>query len=320
VNIRTLAGLLIVSASLSSCTVIDHAFCAPGCQSQTRNTSSLVNFLYPDGKTPPPDNTIPVLHVPLRVGLAFLPSQAGYGAAPLDAAQKQELLERIRQRFSSRKFVSEIVVIPDYYLTTARGFAGLDGVQRLYNIDLMALVSYDQVSHTDDNKLSLGYLTIVGAYVLPGSSHDTATLVDLAVVDPATKSLVLRAGGTSTHHGASTLVDVNRDARKESVGGFNDATNQMIGNFDSALSDFEANVHAGKANIRVVDRTKPSGSGGGGGSIGLAELLALLALTATGGILSVRRRGFVLRKECRAEGAGGHNGRGRGGSVGEQPQ
>ena len=170
-----------------------------------------MSFLYPDGKTPPPNNTIPVLHVPLRVGLAFLPSQAGYGAAPLDAAQKQELLERIRQRFSSRKFVSEIVVIPDYYLATARGFASLDGVQRLYNIDLMALVSYDQVTHTDDNKLSLGYLTIVGAYVLPGSSHDTATLVDLAVVDAATRSLVLRAGGTSTHHGASTLVDVGRD-------------------------------------------------------------------------------------------------------------
>jgi rhombotail lipoprotein len=291
-KIRMLVGLLMAVAALPGCTIMQHAFCAPGCQSQTHNTSSLVNFLYPDGKTPPPNNTIPVLRVPLRVGLAFLPSQAGFGAAPLDAAQKQELLERIRQRFSSRKFVSEIVVIPDYYLTNARGFAGLDGVQRLYNIDLMALVSYDQVSHTDDNKLSLGYLTIVGAYVLPGSSHDTATLVDLAVVDPATRSLVLRAGGTSTHHGSSTLIDVDRDTRKASASGFNDATNQMIGNFDLALTDFEANVHAGKANVRVVDRNKPSGSGGGGGSIGLWEALALLALSATGGLLARRRNGL----------------------------
>src|SRR5258708_8877615 len=291
-NIRMLAGLLMVGAALSGCTILQHAFCAPGCQSQTRNTSSLVNFLYPDGKTPPPNNTIPLLRVPLRVGLAFLPSQAGYGAAPLDAAQKQELLERIRQRFSNRKFVSEIVVIPDYYLTNARGFAGLDGVQRLYNIDLMALVSYDQVSHTDDNKLSLGYLTIVGAYVLPGSSHDTATLVDLAVVDPTTRSLVLRAGGTSTHHGSSTLIDVDRDARKESAGGFNDDTNQMIGNFDLSLTHFDANVHAGKANVRVVDRNKPSGSGGGGGSLGLWDALALLLLTATGASFAGRRNGL----------------------------
>lgn len=294
-KIRMLVGLLMAAVALPGCTVVQHAFCAPACQSQTHNTSSLVNFLYPDGKTPPPNNTIPVLHVPLRVGLAFLPSQTGYGAAPLDAAQKQELLERIRQRFSSRKFVSEIVVIPDYYLTNARGFAGLDGVQRLYNIDLMALVSYDQISHTDDNKLSLGYLTIVGAYVLPGSSHDTATLVDLAVVDPATRSLVLRAGGTSTHHGASTLIDIDRDTRKESANGFNDATNQMIGNFDVALTDFEANVHAGKANVRVVDRNKPSGSSGGGGSIGMWDV-ALLLLLAPGGLLARRRMALLDRR------------------------
>jgi rhombotail lipoprotein len=288
---RALIGLLTVSAVLSGCTVVDHAFCAPGCKSQTRNTSSLVNFLYPDGKTPPANNTIPVLHVPLRVGLAFLPSQATYGAAPLSAAQKEDLLERIRQRFSSRKFVSEIVVIPDYYLATARGFSSLEGVQRLYNIDLTALVSYDQVAHTDDNKLSLGYLTIVGAYVLHGSTHDTATLVDLAVVDPATRSLVLRAGGTSTQHGSSTLVDVDRDARKESASGFTDATNQMIGNFDAALTDFEANVHAGKANVRVVDRNNPSGSGGGGGSMGLWDALVLLGL-ALGRSLNRMRDAF----------------------------
>ncbi len=264
-------------SGLCGCTVMEHALCAPGCQTQAHNTSSLVSFLYPDGRTPPPSNTIPELHVPLRVGLAFLPSQASYGAAPLDAAQKQDLLERIRQRFATRPFVSEIVVIPDYYLGNSRGFAGLEGVQRLYNIDLMALVSYDQVTHTDDNKLSLGYLTIVGAYILPGSSHDTATLVDLAVVDPATRSLVLRAGGTSNAHGSSTLVDIDRDARKASARGFDEATNQMIGNFDAALTRFQADVHDGKANVRVVARSGASGKGGGG-AVGLVELSALTLL------------------------------------------
>jgi rhombotail lipoprotein len=259
-------------SGLCGCTVMEHALCAPGCQTQAHNTSSLVSFLYPDGRTPPPSNTIPELHVPLRVGLAFLPSQASYGAAPLDAAQKQDLLERIRQRFATRPFVSEIVVIPDYYLGNSRGFAGLEGVQRLYNIDLMALVSYDQVTHTDDNKLSLGYLTIVGAYILPGSSHDTATLVD-----PATRSLVLRAGGTSNAHGSSTLVDIDRDARKASARGFDEATNQMIGNFDAALTSFQADVHDGKANVRVVARSGASGKGGGG-AVGLAELSALTLL------------------------------------------
>lgn len=273
-----MATLALMMMGLTGCAVLEHGFCAPACRSQTHNTSSLVSYLYPDGKSPPLTNTIPELHVPLRVGVAFLPSQASYGAAPLDAAQKQELLERIRQRFSTRPFVSEIVVIPDYYLGTSRGFEGLDGVQRLYNIDLMALVSYDQVTHTDDNTLSLGYLTIVGAYVLPGTSHDTATLVDLAVVDPATRSLVLRAGGTSTNHGSSTLVNVDRNSRKASASGFNDATDQMIANFDTALTAFEADVRNGKANVRVVARNSSSGKGGGG-SVDTIDVIALLILS-----------------------------------------
>jgi len=270
--------------TLSGCAVLGHAFCAPGCETQSRNTSSLVSFLYPDGKTPPLNNTIPELHVPLRVGLAFLPSQASYGAAPLDAAQQEELLERIRERFVTRPFVSEIVVIPDYYLSSARGFAGLEGVQRLYNIDLMALVSYDQVTHTDDNKLSLGYLTIVGAYVLRGSSHDTATLVDLAVVDPATRSLVLRAGGTSVSHDNSTLVDIERDSRRASAAGFTDATDQMLSHFDVALTAFQTDVRNGNANVRVVarsaDRRAGTGGTGGGGRIDAFDITALLLLVA----------------------------------------
>jgi len=279
-RLLALAAALSLLGALSGCAVIGHAFCAPGCQTQAHNSSSLVTFLYPDGGTPPPQNAIPELHVPLRVGLAFLPSQNSNGATSLDAAQKETLLERIRQRFMSRPFVSEIVVIPDYYLTTARGFAGLDGVQRLYNIDLMALVSYDQVTHTDDNDLSLGYLTIVGAYVLRGSSHDTATLVDLAVVDPATRSLVLRAGGVSTSHGNSTLVNVDRATREASANGFDAATDQMIGNFETALTAFQSDVRSGKANVRVVARSNANGKSGGGGAVDLIDLIALLLLVA----------------------------------------
>jgi rhombotail lipoprotein len=276
-KIRLLTGLVALSAALSGCAILSQGFCAPGCRSQTRNSSSLVNFLYPDGQPLPASNTIPELHVPLRVGLAFLPSQSSSGSVTLDAPQKQVLLERIRQRFSSRKFVGEIVIIPDYYLANTRGFAGLDGVQRLYNVDVMALVSYDQVMHTDDNKWSLGYLTIVGAYILPGNTQDSATLVDLAVVDPATRSLVLRAGGTYSWHATSTLVDADRKTREASAKGFEEATNQMINNFDVALAAFETDVHEGRANVHIVSRGERVG-GFGGGALDWWALSGLLGL------------------------------------------
>ncbi|MGC3983208.1 MAG: rhombotarget lipoprotein [Steroidobacteraceae bacterium] len=271
-KIRYVAMMLIAAYGLSGCVALDHVFY--GTTSQVHNSSSLVSFLYPDGKVPPVDNAIPKLPIPLRVGLAFLPSQTA-DAMTLNAAQKAELLQRIHQRFADRKFVAEIVEIPDYYLKTNRGFAGLQGVQRLYNIDVMALVSYDQMTYQDDNKLSLGYMTIVGAFILKGTSRDTSTLVDLAVIDPITHSLILRAGGTDTRHGNSTLVDLQRDSRLAGADSFSIATDQMITNFDAALTRFETDVRAGKANVQVVNR---STGASGGGAMGSASILALLSL------------------------------------------
>jgi rhombotail lipoprotein len=221
---------------------------------------------------PPPEDAMPELHVPLRVGLAFLPPQQAYGMS-LDPVLKERVLERVRQRFADKKFVAQIVVIPDYYLSTNRGFTGLRGVQRLYNIDVMALVSYDQVTHLDENKLSLGYFTIVGAYVFKGSRHDVTTLVDLAVVDPGTRSLVIRAGGTDTRHGNTTLIDVDRETRESASRGFAQAADHMIDNFDAALTKFESDVRDGKAQVRVVNRNGASKAGGGGGFDGPALLL-----------------------------------------------
>ena len=280
---RLMVLFLAVGAGLSGCAVLGaHPWCAPNCQSQHQSSSSLVSFLYPNGRALPSQNAIPELRLPLRVGLAFLPS--ANGATQLDAAHKAELLDRIRAHFADRKFVSDIVIVPDYYLAANSGYTGLEALQRLYAVDVMALVSYDQVTHQDDNGLSLGYLTIVGAFVLPGNSHEVATLVDLAVVDPVSRSLVLRAGGVDRQHGNSTFIDKQRVSQVAAAKGFDTATAQMIGHFDTALSDFEASVRAGKANVRVVSRNASAGSaggeGGGGGDMGMLGLCALLSLAA----------------------------------------
>ncbi len=49
----------------------------------------------------------------------------------------------------------------------------------MYDIDVIALVSYDQVQFTDGSFLSLTYWTIVGAYVVAGEKNDTSTMLDL---------------------------------------------------------------------------------------------------------------------------------------------
>lgn len=125
----------------------------------------------------------------------------------------------------------------------------------------------------------VGYLTIVGAAILKGTRHDESTLIDLAVVDAPSRSLVLRAGGTDVRHASATLIRENRESREAGVAGFTAATAQMIEHFDSALTQFEADVRAGKANVRIVSRNAGvhTISSGGGGAFSWGWLLALAA-------------------------------------------
>lgn len=260
-------------------------------------SSSLVEFLYA-GQAPPAQDAVPALELPLTVGVAFLPS--AQGVAPLDEAEKNRVLERVRERFSSRPFVREIVPIPDYYLAWQRGFDGLASLQRLYDLDLVALVSYDQVSRQEGNELSLAYLTIVGAYLLPGTSQDVNTMVDLAVVDPSSRSLVLRAAGMDSRQGASTDVGANQRLRARGVDSFHAASEEMIERFDAELLRFEQSVREGTARVRISKR------GGGGGTGVLA--LGLLGIAAIG---VARRRygartGTVSHRLVVDKGCGGH--------------
>ncbi len=278
--------ITVLCALLAGCA--DLAPCVPICHSETHNSSSLVQFLYPRGAEPSPVDQVPELRLPLRIGLAFLPSSVSSRPAAITAAQREALLTRIRDHFNRRRFVSQIVVIPDYYLTGARGFDGLQGVQRLYDVDLVALVSYDQVTHADINGWSIAYWTIAGAYVVKGNRYDLTTLIDLAVVDPGTRSLVLRAGGTDTRHGNATLIAEARELRTSSADAFASATNQTIEHFDTALDQFESQVRAGTAPVRVVSRSGSNSSGGGAGAFGWVDLLLLAPLL-------VQRRLFELK-------------------------
>ena len=70
-----LKALLLAAASsltLAGCVQLG---CFSGCSTHAHNSSSLVEFLYPRGSLPPRPHAIPQLRIPLRVGLAFLPTQ-----------------------------------------------------------------------------------------------------------------------------------------------------------------------------------------------------------------------------------------------------
>jgi rhombotail lipoprotein len=86
---------------------------------------------------------VPHLDLPVRVGLAFVPS-GDANVEGLSEVHKAELLAQVKQAFSNREFIADIQIIPEAYLRSARGFDTVDQVARLYQLAVIALVSYDQ--------------------------------------------------------------------------------------------------------------------------------------------------------------------------------
>ena len=237
-------------------------------------SSSLVDYLYPAGEVPPAtQDTIPHLKLPLRVGIAFVPGQSGRSA--ISEATKMRLLETVKAEFADRDYIEHIEVIPDTYLRSSKGINGMQQVARLYGVDVMALVSYDQVAFSEDNPASFLYWTIVGAYVIKATSNEVQTFVDTAVFDVATARLLFRAPGLNKTSDRSTLIESGEVVRKAKDSSFSAAMAAMTQNLTVELDQFQARVQEDPQVART--EWKP---GSGGGAFGLWFLLAFTGLSA----------------------------------------
>lgn len=233
-------------------------------------SSSLVDYLYPDGQVPPAvSEAIPHLQLPLRVGIAFVPGQSSYGS--ISEATRMQLLDRVKASFLDRDYISHIEVIPDTYLRSSKGVTGMQQVARLYSVDVMALVSYDQVAVSEENPGGLLYWTIVGAYLIKATSNEVQTFVDTAVFDVDTGRLLFRAPGADVLSDRSTLVEAGETVRKARDASFAAAMDQMTDNLAAELDRFRERAEADPTVASV--EWKP---GSGGGSLGWLLLVAML--------------------------------------------
>jgi rhombotail lipoprotein len=274
--------------------------CATG---TTRNATSVVDYLFPNTKDPVVKPGIPVLKLPLRVGIAFVPAGSSYrghsrlstGVFPrymdnspaLTEERKMGLMKAVADRFREYPFVKDIEIIPSAYLTPGGSFANLDQIRTMYGVDVIALLSYDQVQFTDEGMASLTYWTIVGAYVIPGEKNDTQTMLDAVVYDIPSRKMLFRAPGLSRIKGSATLVNQSQQLRIDSGKGFDEAAKQLIVNLNEQLNQFREKVKERPQEYKVVN--SPGYSGGtGGGAIDPVSLLLLAGLG--GGFLWLRKR------------------------------
>jgi rhombotail lipoprotein len=274
-----LLGAATVCLALGGCAWLyhDHRFAR-----SAQTSTPLVDFLYTDGKVPQQDAQ-PELNLPIRVAVSFLPSDQGPRSFQPGAIDREKVLNALREHFRTLPYVSEIVVVPDYYLHSGKGdgLQQIEQLSRLYRFDLFALVSYDQIQNSYQNDRSLAYWTIVGAYFVHGDRNETHTLLDVAVIDPKTRALVMRAGGTNALKGNASAVDAERHADAQSSRGFELATGQLIENFSRELTTFEQRVREGTAPVKVVRRNVTSGGSGALDPLLLVLLAACAASIAT---------------------------------------
>lgn len=257
------------------------ASCAAGFWSssyQQREASSVVDYLYPKDE-PEVAQMVTHLNLPVKVGIAFVPE--GRRGNSLSEEKKLELLKQVKNVFEQYPYIQKIEVVPSAYLRPGGGFDNLSQVGRMFGVDVMALVSYDQIQFDDPNSLSFLYWTILGAYMIKGDQHDTQTMVDTSVFDIKSRKLLFRAPGTSSIKGKATAVSYHEVAREARNQGYEEAVEKMIPALVQELASFKERIKT-DTSVQVHETAGYSG----GGAFSLAGLFATLLLA----LVSLRRR------------------------------
>jgi rhombotail lipoprotein len=212
------------------------------------------------------------------VGIAFVPEDnernAYQSSGPLSESQRVTLINEVSASFKKLPFVKAIEVIPSAYLRPKGSFANLDQLQSMFDVDVVALLSYDQVQFTDEGLLSLTYWTLIGAYVVQGEKNDTQTMLDAAVYDIKSRKLLLRAPGTSRVKHSATPINLSEELRRDREQGFEIAATNLVANFHQELAMFHERVKKTPEEIKIV---RPAGYKGGG-SLGIMEIMLVAVL------------------------------------------
>lgn len=232
--------------------------------------SSLVEYLYPDQKVcivP----SIPCLQLPLKIGIAFVPEKA---CSPLSEHEKNEVIEQVRTEFCNYDYIESIEIIPSNYLTPKGGFENLAFLGNIFNIDVAVLISFDQHLHTKENIGALTYLTLVGAFIIPGDINDISTMVDATVYHIESKKMLFRAPGCNTLKSWSTFAGLDASKRSLSREGFKLAIANMIPHLKVELERFKRRMIEKPLDYAVVHREGYHG----GGSLDVYMLLIGLSM------------------------------------------
>jgi rhombotail lipoprotein len=255
------------------------------CSHRTKHfNSSVVEFLYPDKVDPVESPQIPRLSLPLKVGVAFVPSQMDY-QQNFTEQSKQVLMREVSENFKKYPFVKSIEIIPSAYLKPQGSFANIDQLHSMFGVDVVALLSYDQTQFNDRGLASITYWTLVGAYIVQGEKNDTHTMLDAAVYHIPSRKMLFRAPGISHIKSSATPVNLSEQQRIDSMAGFKEASADLVVNLEGQLRLFQERVKESPEEFEVVH--KPGYTGGGSLD---AFFLFLIMMIGVSGVWLVKQQ------------------------------
>lgn len=197
------------------------------CATDSAHRSSGVSYLYPNQNehvSIPAGSTLPDV---ARVGVAFVPEQ-GVNREALAERDRQGLKVAVAAYLEQQPFVSEVTLIPSVYLRPGGSFGNLDQLRRMYDIDVMVMLSYDRTQFVEQGAGSVRYRTLDGEQRLDGRWNDTSTLLQAAVYEIDERQMLFLATGASHVPYTPAGISLSEQLRADSVAGFEQASAELL--------------------------------------------------------------------------------------------
>ncbi|QOX78243.1 rhombotarget lipoprotein [Trichlorobacter lovleyi] len=218
-------------------------FCS-GCASYNsglrtvQKQSNLASFLFSCNQPQTPAQKAP-LQLPARVGVAFVPGDPA--SSNLPETTKKEVIETVRAQLAKHtKYVAGAQAIPSIYLTPRGGVQNLEQVAQQFGVDVIVILGANQFQKHERNSLAaLLDVTIIGQYLIPGNTVDTATVLEAAVYHVPSRALIFRTDGANKKRSRSTRYGSSQTAQNDAADSILDASKKLVVSIGEALVGFE---------------------------------------------------------------------------------
>lgn len=219
-------------------------FLCSGCASYNNNLrtvqrqSNLASFLF-SGNTPQAPAQKAPLHLPAKVGVAFVPGDPASSNIP--ETTKKEVIEAVRSQLAKHtKYVAGAQAIPSIYLTPRGGVQNLEQVAQQFGVDVIVILGANQFQKHERNSLAaLLDVTIIGQYLIPGNTVDTATVLEAAVYHVPSRAMIFRTDGANQKKSHATQYGSSQTAQNDAASSILGASKKLVVSIGEALVGFE---------------------------------------------------------------------------------